>query len=102
MKTLSLKAIINSLGFVRKTVTIQLKVIKRYSIFYKKAKYKINKGIRNNYLSAKNICKINCADVKSVITEHPNTFHNFCKTLREAEKVVYNSSLYRDTKKSKN
>ena len=40
-------------------------------------------------------------DMKSVITKHPKTSHKLSKTLRQAEKVGSNSSLYRDTKKVK-
>ena len=38
----------------------------------------------------------NIADVKSVTTEHPKT-----KTIRQVEKVGFNSSLYCDTKTKK-
>ena len=37
-------------------------------------------------------------DIKSAITEHPKTSHNLSKTIRQAEKVSSNSSLYCDTK----
>ena len=38
-------------------------------------------------------------DIKSVNTEHPETLHKLSKTIRQAEKVGSNSSLYSDTKK---
>ena len=38
-------------------------------------------------------------DIKQVITEHPETPHKLSKTIRYAEKVGSNSSLYSDTKK---
>ena len=41
----------------------------------------------------------NIADIKSVITKHPKTSHKLFKTIRQAEKVGSNSSLYSDTKK---
>ena len=41
-------------------------------------------------------------DIKSNITEHPKTSHKLSKTIIQAEKVSSNSSLYSDTKKSKN
>ena len=37
--------------------------------------------------------------IKSVITEHPKTSHKLSKTIRQAEKVGFNSSLYNYTKK---
>ena len=42
----------------------------------------------------------NIVDIKSVITEHAKTSHKLSKTIRKAEKVSSNSSLYSDTKKS--
>ena len=41
-------------------------------------------------------------DIKSVITEHPQTSHKLCKTIRQAEKIGSNSSLYSDTMKREN
>ena len=41
-------------------------------------------------------------NIKSVITEHPNTSHKLSKTIRQAEKVSSSSSLYSDTQKSLN
>ena len=41
-------------------------------------------------------------DIKSVITEYPKTLHKLSKTIRQAEKVISNSSLYSDTKESTN
>ena len=38
-------------------------------------------------------------DIKSIITDYPKTLHKLCKTIRQAEKVGSNSSLYSDTKK---
>ena len=43
----------------------------------------------------------NIVDIKSVITEHPNTSHQLSKPIRQAEKVGSNSSLYSDIKKVK-
>ena len=39
----------------------------------------------------------NITDIKSVITEHRNTSHKLSKTIRQAEKVGSNSSVYSDT-----
>ena len=44
----------------------------------------------------------NIVDIKSVITEHPKTSHKLSKTIRQAEKVGSNSSLYSNTRQSKN
>ena len=42
---------------------------------------------------------LNIVGVRPVITEHPNPSHKLCKTVRQAEKVDSNSSLYSDIKK---
>ena len=36
-------------------------------------------------------------DIKLVITEDPKTSHKLCKTIRQAEKISSNSTLYNDT-----
>ena len=41
-------------------------------------------------------------DIKSILTEHPKISHKWSKTIRKAEKVGSNSSLYKDTKKYEN
>ena len=43
----------------------------------------------------------NTVDIKSIITEHAKISHKLSKTIRQAEKVGSNSSLYSDTKKVK-
>ena len=45
---------------------------------------------------------LNIVDIKSIITEHPQTSHKLSKPIRQAEKVGSNSSLNNDTKKSEN
>ena len=65
-------------------------------------KQKINKTIKNNYLSTKTFENSNIVDIKSIITEHPETSHKLTKTIRQAEKVGSNSFLYSDTKNVKN
>ena len=42
------------------------------------------------------------ADIKPIITEHPKTSNKLSKTKRQDEKVNYNGSLYKDTKKVRN
>ena len=44
----------------------------------------------------------NIFNIKSIITQHPKTSDKLFKTITQAEKVGSNSSLYNDTKKSKN
>ena len=44
----------------------------------------------------------NIVDIKSIITEHPETSHKLTKTIRQAEKVGSNSFLYSDAKNVKN
>ena len=39
----------------------------------------------------------NITDIKSVITEHPNTSHKLSKTIGQAEKGGSNCSVYSDT-----
>ena len=52
--------------------------------------------MKNNYSGTKNT---NIVDIKSVIIEHPKTSHKLSKTIKQAEKVRSNSSLYNNTKK---
>ena len=67
------------------------------SYIYKKEKPKISNTIRNNYLSTKNI-------EAKIINQKPKYCWYQIKlttTIRQAEKVSSNSSLYSDTKKIK-
>ena len=70
-ETLSLKTIINKLDFLKEAVTYQSKTFENPNI----------------------------VDIKSVITQHPKTSHQLSKTIRQAQKVGSNSSLYSDAKK---
>ena len=70
------------------------------SIIYKKEKHKIRKTIKIINYQPKTFENPNIADIKSVITEHPKTSHKLSETIRQAEEVGSNSSLYSDTKKS--
>ena len=70
-ETLSLKTIINKLDFLKEAVTYQPKTFENPNI----------------------------VDIKSVITQHPKTSHQLSKTIRQAQKVGSNSSLYSDAKK---
>ena len=42
----------------------------------------------------------NIVDIKPVVTEYPEPSHKLLKTIRQAEKVSSNSSLYSDTRKT--
>ena len=65
--------------------------------FFNKEKPKISKTIKNNYLSTKSF---DIVDIKSIITKHLKTSHKLSKTIRQAEKVGFKSSLCSDTKKT--
>ena len=39
------------------------------------------------------------ADIKPIITEHPKTSHELPKTIKQAEEVGSNNSLYKDTQR---
>ena len=69
---------------------------KTLSIIYKNEKQKINKTIGNNYFKPKTFENPNIVDIKSIVTEHPKTSHTLSKTIRQADKVGSNSSLYSD------
>ena len=73
--------------------TRYLQYQRKLSIIYRKEKHKVSKAIKNYYLSTKKIKKPKIVDIKSVITEHPKTSHKLFKTVRQAEKVGFNSSL---------
>ena len=49
----------------------------------------------------KNFENPNIVDIKSVITESLKTLHKLSKTIRQAEKIGSNSSLYSDIKQRK-
>ena len=116
-----MKTIISELDFLKKIVIIQWNIrkkdlqlfatkwtekipaprnVKEHSITYKKKTHKISKIIKNNYLS-KIFESPSIVDIKSVITKHRKTLHKVSETIRQAEKVGSNSSLYSDTKKWK-
>ena len=44
----------------------------------------------------------NTVDIKSVIKEHPKASHKLSKTIRQAEKLGSNSSLYSNTNNLEN
>ena len=116
-----LKTIINQLIFLRKTVIIPWNVWQK--IFIVACKRINRKKIPDPcnaiepsqlFISNKNINSVkqsklityqpktfenpNIVDIKLVITEHPKTTHKLSNTIRQAEKVGSNSSIYSDTK----
>ena len=66
----------------------------------KKEKHKISRIIITYH--PKTLENTNIVDIKSIITEHPNTSNKLSKTARQTEQVGSNSSLYSVTKKVKN
>ena len=71
-------------------------------IIYKKQKLKISKSVRNNYLSIENFWKLKHCWYRFIYYRHPKTSHKLSKTMRQAEKVNSNISLYSDTKQREN
>ena len=61
----------------------------------------IRKKNRKSVKQSKTFDYPNIVDIKSVITDHTETSHKLSKTIRQAEKVDSNSTLYSDTKKVK-
>ena len=111
--------ILNELGFLRKKVIIQWNTWKKKDLLLlsNKSIEKIpdSRNAKEYYLSfirKKNTKSVkqseiityqpkpfenpNIVLIKSVVTEYPKALHKLSK----AEKVAFNSSLYRDTKKS--
>ena len=67
-------------------------------IIYKKEKGKISKTIKIITYQPRKTENPKIVDIKSTITEYPKISHNLPKTIRQVEKVSFNSSLYSDTK----
>ena len=74
---------------------------KHYQSFVRKKNAKSVKQSQIITYQLKTFENSNIVDMKSVITEHPKTSHKLPKTIREAEKVRSNSSLYSDAKSEK-
>ena len=70
-----------------------------YQLFIRKKNTKSVKQSKTIIQEPKTFENSNIVDIKSVITEHPKTSYKLSKTLTQAEKVGFNSSLYSDTKK---
>ena len=116
-ETLSVKTIINELDFLRKTVIIHWNSQKNPDSLLLanklmeeipdplNAKEHYQSRIRKKNTKSVEITETfenpNIVDIKSVITEHPETSHKLSKTIRQAEKLGSNSSWYSDTKKWK-
>ena len=105
-----MKTIINELDFLKKAVIIIAKKIiqkvphpsnakDNYESFLKKKNRNLVKQSKTITQQPKHFDNVN---IKSVITEHPNTSYKLSKTIRQAEKVSSSSSLYSDTQKSLN
>ena len=72
-----------------------------YQSFIKEENTKSVKQSKIITYQSKTFENLNIVDIKSIITEHPRAPHKLSKTVRQAEKVGSNSSLYSDTKKVK-
>ena len=72
-----------------------------YQSFIRKKNRKSVKQSEIITYQSKTFESTNIVDIKSVITEHSKTAHKVSKTIRQAEKIGSNSSLYSDTKKNK-
>ena len=68
--------------------------------YFQEKKKKLSKPNRNNYLPTKNLENPNTVDIRLIITKYPNISHKLPKTIRQAEKVVFNSSLHNNRKKT--
>ena len=120
-KTLSLKTIIKKLEFLQKAdlinetfeeieiLLLANKLIEKipdadnvkehYQSFIRK---KNRKSVKKSEIITYQPKTFDTVDIKSVITEYPKTSHKLSKTIRQAEKLGFNSSLYSDTGKIKN
>ena len=70
-----------------------------YQSFIKRKNRKSVKQLKVITDQPKTFEKSNVADIKAAITEHPKTSHKLSKTIRQAEKVGSNSSLFSNTRK---
>ena len=75
---------------------------KHYHSFIRKKNTKSVKKSKIITHQPKSFENLIIVDIKSVITEHQKTSQKLSKTIRQAEKVGSNSSLYSDTKTSEN
>ena len=122
IRDLSLKIIINDLHVLKKTVIIQWNTYKKellllsnkligkipdprnakehYQSFLKKKSRKSVKQSEIITYQPKTFKNPNIVDIKPVVTEYPEPSHKLLKTIRQAEKVSSNSSLYSDTRKT--
>ena len=119
-KTLSLKTIIKKLEFLQKAdlinetfeeieiLLLANKLIEKipdtdnvkehYQSFIRK---KNRKSVKKSEIITYQPKTFDTVDIKSVITEYPKTSHKLSKTIRQAEKLGFNSYLYSDTEKVK-
>ena len=71
-------------------------VIEHYQSFIWKNPTKLVKQSEKITYQSKTFENPNIVDIKSIIAEHPRALHKLSKTIRQAEKVGSNSSLYGD------
>ena len=122
-RSLSLKTIIKELNFIKKAVIIQWDTKKKnrfiivhkqinrktpdphnadeyYQLFSRKKKRNSVKQIEIIIYQRKTFENPNTVDIRLIITKYPNISHKLPKTIRQAEKVVFNSSLHNNRKKT--
>ena len=71
-----------------------------YQLFSRKKKRKSVKQIEIIIYQRKTFENPNTVDIRLIITKYPKISHKLPKTIRQAEKVGSNSSLYNDRKKT--
>ena len=96
------KKIYYCLQQINKKITNPRYAKEHYRSFIWKKNWKSVKQSEITTYQPKTFENPNIVDKKSVITEHPKTSHKLSKTIRQAEKVGSNNSLYSDTKICKN
>ena len=95
------KRIIVACEEINRKISDPLNAKKHYQSFIRKEKIKSIKHWEIITYQPKAFENPNIVDIKSVITEHPKDSHKLPKTIRQAQKVGSNSSLYSDIKKEK-
>ena len=101
LKLLKKKRFVLACGQINRKILDPRNAKEHYQSFIRKKNTKSVKQSEIITYQPKTFENPNIVDIKSVITEHPKTSHKLSKTIRQAEKVGSNSSLYSDTKNVK-
>ena len=102
MKRLNKKDLLLLANKLKKNVLDPRNAKEHYQSFIIKENRKSVKQSEIITYQPKSFRNSNIVDIKSVIRKHPKTSHKLSKTIRQAEKLSYDSSLYSDTKKNAN